>query len=383
MRFHVVALPHTQTTSAFSACAYTNKVVGFCKMMMARGHEVFLYAGEQNDAPCTELITCVSETKRAEIVGDKPYVEASFDYLLPHWQTFNYRAIAGIIERRQPHDFLCLIGGLAQKQVADALPGMTAVEWGVGYGGVFAPYRVFESYAWMHTHYGAAARSPTDGDGKWYDAVIPGYLDPADFPFKGDQPAQAKPYYLFIGRLVERKGFQIAIDACNALGAHLVLAGPGAPPAGADYRGVVGPVERGRLMAGATAVFVPTRYIEPFGNVAIEAMACGTPVITTDWGAFTETVVDGVTGFRCHTLREFVDAAKRAPELDSSVIRKHVVERYSLEVVGAKYERYFKRLDGLWGIGWHDLSGVEAEPAHLGAPVKSRRRAKTSSSSRP
>ena len=46
MRFHLVALPHAQTTKAYSACAFTWKVRGFAQMMMARGHEVILYAGE-------------------------------------------------------------------------------------------------------------------------------------------------------------------------------------------------------------------------------------------------------------------------------------------------------------------------------------------------
>jgi hypothetical protein len=38
-RLHVVGLPHTQTTSAFSSCAYTEKVRKFCKMMMDQGNE--------------------------------------------------------------------------------------------------------------------------------------------------------------------------------------------------------------------------------------------------------------------------------------------------------------------------------------------------------
>lgn len=45
MNFHVVSLPHTQTTAAYPSCAFTQKVVRFCRMMKARGHHVTLYAG--------------------------------------------------------------------------------------------------------------------------------------------------------------------------------------------------------------------------------------------------------------------------------------------------------------------------------------------------
>ena len=66
MRFHVVALPHTQVTKKFSGCAFTEKVRRFCIMMNDLGHEVFLYAGETVEAPVTELITCV-EIGRAHV----------------------------------------------------------------------------------------------------------------------------------------------------------------------------------------------------------------------------------------------------------------------------------------------------------------------------
>lgn len=351
MRFHVAALPHTHTTTEFLSCAYTAKVINFCRMMKDRGHTVFLYGGEKNEAPCDEHIVCVSEEARLNHLNGGSFVAASFDYTLPFWQRANAKVVEEIQKRAEQQDFICVIGGYAQKQIADALPHMITVEFGVGYGGTFSKYRVFESYAWMHTCYGAATMGkPHDADGSWWDTVIPGYLDPAMFPFRDKKD----DYFMFIGRLIDRKGFRIASDVAFDLDTRLVVCGEGTPPVGCDYRGVVGPEERGRLLAGAKAVFVPTIYVEPFGNVNIEAQACGTPVITTDWGAFTETVIDGVTGFRCRTFGEFKRAAMNAQDLNPHVIREHAVQNYSLPVIGRKYENYFQRLLTLWDKGWYE-----------------------------
>lgn len=330
------------------------KVRNFAKMMMARGHEVFLYAGDQNDVPCTELITCITEKERADHVGDKHYIFASWDYHGPVWRKFNSKAIRGIAKRQQPHDFICTFGGLAHKAVHDAFPHLLFVEAGIGYGGNFATFRIWESYAWMHTCYGAqGGGNPNAVDGRWFDAVIPGYFEIDQFPFS----AEKDDYLFFIGRLTERKGYQIAIDVAKALGKRIVVAGqpdPGAPPpADCEYVGVIGPEERGKWMSRAIATFVPTIYIEPFGTVAVESQACGTPVITVPWGAMTETVVEGVTGFHCHTFSEFCEAVEKCKKLDPHVIRQRAIDRYSLEVIGEKYERHFERLLKLYGKGWY------------------------------
>jgi len=89
MRFHLVALPHTQVTKDFFTCAYTEKVYGFANMMTSLGHEVFLYgSGPGTDANVTDYIQCLPEQDRLEAVGDKHYTSASFDNTLPHWQIF-------------------------------------------------------------------------------------------------------------------------------------------------------------------------------------------------------------------------------------------------------------------------------------------------------
>lgn len=347
MNFHVVSLPHTQTTKAYDWCAYTAKVRKFCQMMTARGHTVYLYSGDENEAPCTEHISCITKEEQARFF---PTGMADFIPGQPYWTVMNGRAAAEIAKRANPRDFVLVIGGYAQKPIADMLPQMMCVEFGIGYGGTFADYRVFESYAWMHTVYGHQQGTHT-ADGRYYDVVIPNYFDADDFTFQ----AEKDDYYLFLGRLINRKGVQVAADVCKHLDARLIVAGEGPePPDYGERVGLVGVEERAKLLAGAKALFVPTQYIEPFGGVAIEAMLSGTPVITTDWGAFTETVSHGETGFRCRTLAEFVDAARHVGSLDPHVISKKA-QRYTLPVVAEEYETYFHRLEGMWGLGWSAL----------------------------
>jgi glycosyltransferase involved in cell wall biosynthesis len=107
-------------------------------------------------------------------------------------------------------------------------------------------------------------------------------------------------------------------------------------------------------MAGAVATLVPTMYVEPFGGVAVEAMMAGCPALTTDWGAFTETVEEGVSGYRFRSLREGVAAVEAAAELDRERVRARAEERYSLEAVAPLYERWFSQLGTLRGAGWYE-----------------------------
>jgi glycosyltransferase involved in cell wall biosynthesis len=321
-------------------------------MMKNRGHTVYLYAGTKNEAPCDELITCISEPLRRKAVGNKHYTQAEFGQDLPHWKVFNRRAIRAMKSRIQQKDLICIIGGHAHRPIVEAFPNHISVEFGVGYSGVFHKFKVFESYAWMHTVYGTFTKDANLLNGNWYDAVIPSYIEPEKFPYSETKD----DYYLYMGRLIDRKGWQIAADVCKLLDKKLILAGPkddDVEVGYGEYIGSVGPQKRGELMSKATAVFCPTIYIEPFGTVNVEAQACGTPVITTDWGAFTETVIQGVTGFRCRSFREFCQAATTVKQLKPNLIRKWAIDNYSLDAVALKYEQYFNRLLDLWDKGWY------------------------------
>ncbi len=326
MRFHVPGLPHTMPTTAYAHCAYSQKIRNFIRMMAGLGHAVCVYDSRCPLAPSENL-------------------SFPFDVADPRWQSHNGSCVERMRETIQPQDIICLIAGVCQQPIAQAFPKHLSVEYGVGYDGIFAPYCVFESYAHMAKVYGKYGIT----NGRFFDAVIPNYYDPAEFPFS----AEKEDYLLFIGRLNWDKGVAVAVDVAEKTGRRLVVCGQGEPPPGCDYRGVVGIEERGRLMARAHAVLVPTLYLEPFGGVAVEAQMCGTPVISTDFGAFPETVEHGITGFRCHYLGEFLDAVRRCGDLDPVRIRERAVRLYSLTTVAQQYQSYFERLSLLWGAGWH------------------------------
>lgn len=357
--FHVVSLPHTQTTSEYSGCAYTAKVVKFCQMMKSLGHTVYLYASEDNEAPCDELITVITKEEQVTLFGEydhhSKFFNIDWNVESAHWGLSNLRAIAEMQSRLGERDYICLIGGVCQKPIADAFPKHLSVEFGIGYTGVFANHRVFESYAWMHYVHGLLGND----NGTFYDCVIPNYFDVDQFPYS----AEKDDYFLFLGRLIDRKGPQIAVEATRRIGAKLKIAGQGADEMESVLSGDLSHVEhvgfadvkkRGELMSRARAVFVPTTYLEPFGGVSIEAMMCGTPVIATDFGAFPENVVDGVTGFRFRTLGEAVWAAEHAQQLNPRTIREYAVNNFGLERVKWQYQAYFEQLATLWEEdGWY------------------------------
>ena len=331
-RFHVINLPHTQLTKNYSTCAYTEKVRKFARMMREQGHEVLTY------------VNSVGNQKKHGFNGPEDYLKIDFnDPKL--WPEFNERVIKQMKKNIKPKDFICVITGTPVQAIKDAFPDNITVEFGVGYKGVMNPsFRVFESHAWRNYVYGRY-----DLDGAFYDEVIPNYFEVEDFPFQENK----SDYYLFVGRIDANKGLNIAQDVCERLDKRLIVAGPGTFKGYGEYVGVVGSEERGKLMSQATALFCPTLYVPPFEGVHVEALLCGTPVITTDFGVFTETVENGVNGYRCKNLAEFMNATNQVKDLSPQQIRKNAIAKYSLESVGKQYEDYFKRLSALYDGGWY------------------------------
>jgi len=353
-RFHVLAVPHTVSSKEYLSCAYTQKVVKFCQMMTSRGHQVLHYGHESSDVLCTEHVTVLSSATFDRVYGGYDWRGTYFKYDEDDdaYREFRERAVAEIRARKRPLDFVLAFWGCAHKAVCDAVgDDVIVVEPGIGYwpNAAFARWRVYESYALLH-----ASCRPEDRDAmNWYHAVVPNYFDVTDF-----RPDVKDDYFLYVGRLTECKGIKTAVLATQEIGARLVIAGQGARdpewPAHVEFAGFVDVESRRRLMARAKGAFVMTHYLEPFGGVAIEHMLSGTPVITSDWGAFAETVQHGVTGYRCRTFDHVVWAARNVHNISSQACRDWAVANFSLYKVGGMYEEYFQSVHDVYtGAGWY------------------------------
>jgi len=369
-RMHILGLVHLPVSERYMACAYTQKIVKLSKMLLSLGHEVFLYGSEGSDAPCTEFIQThtLKDIRNEWGEGDNRF-EIGYD-----WRRKNFKhdfnkppcearivsfknCIKEINKRKKPDDFLLLSMGTYQKGVADAVKLILTCEPGIGYRGSYARYRAFESSYLQNFTYGFQWGNKSI-NGNWYDRVIPNYFDAKDFEFR----EKKDDYFLFIGRLIPRKGLRIAHQVTKEIGAKLKVAGQGMKSwdghklvtdemtiegDNIDYIGCVGAEERKKLYAGAKATFVASLYLEPFGGVAVESQLSGTPVISTNFGVFPETVRQGITGYRCETLDDFIQAAKQIDKIDPKVVRKWA-EQYLMKNVRWLYQKWFEDLHDLY-----------------------------------
>jgi glycosyltransferase involved in cell wall biosynthesis len=364
MRLHVLGIPHTQTTKEFCGCAFTSKVHKFLKMMSGREHEIYHYGHTNVDwsYPDVEHVEVVTDLDHRQAYGidyvnNKSWKSTGFNQfdITDHaYKTFTERVVKEINARKQPNDIVCITFGFGHKATADQLEDLICIETGIGYPASFARWRVYESHAIMNAMYGAESISQLKQD--WYWRVIPNYFDPEEFVFS----AKKEDYAVYLGRIYSGKGVDIAIESTRRAGIKLKIAGQGSladmgyttTPEHVELVGYADTETRAELLSKARCLIIGSKYNEPFAGVQIEAFLSGTPVVTPDWAVFPETNINGLTGFRCHTLREFADAIEDCTALEPHAIRQWA-EQYTLQQVAPQYEQYFQDvLDVYTGLGW-------------------------------
>ncbi|HUB31833.1 MAG TPA: glycosyltransferase family 4 protein [Bryobacteraceae bacterium] len=194
-------------------------------------------------------------------------------------------------------------------------------------------------------------------------------------PLEGLRTAvRRRSYALALGRICPEKGFHLALDAAAEASTPLLLAGQIFPyRAHHDYfrgelmprldgrcRRFIGPAglaRKRRLLAGARCLLVPSLVPETSSLVAMEALACGTPVIAFPSGALPDIVEHGRTGFIVENAHQMAQAIRESARIHPEVCRQAARRRFSADRMIAEYLCLYERL----------VSHVRAREARAGS----------------
>lgn len=176
----------------------------------------------------------------------------------------------------------------------------------------------------------------------------------------GAAPQTSRGYALMLGRICPEKGQHLALQAAHEADASLLLCGTVFPypehrayfeasvrpllDRRRRYLGPVGFARKRRLLSAAACLLVPSLCAETSSLVAMEALACGTPVIARPVGALPEVVDHGRTGFLADTVPDLAAAIRAAPGIDRAVCRRTAGARFALHRMTDAYLSLYRDL---------------------------------------
>jgi glycosyltransferase involved in cell wall biosynthesis len=111
-----------------------------------------------------------------------------------------------------------------------------------------------------------------------------------------------------------------------------------------EFVGEIGDKEKAELLGNAYALIFPIEWVEPFGLVMIEAMACGTPVVAFRRGSVPEVIDDNVTGFIVESVDDSLRALDKIAHFDRSRCRSVFEKRFSAARMAADYVKIYEGL---------------------------------------
>ncbi|KYC44236.1 UDP-glucose--tetrahydrobiopterin glucosyltransferase [Scytonema hofmannii PCC 7110] len=170
--------------------------------------------------------------------------------------------------------------------------------------------------------------------------------------------SQPKQQLAWIGRISSEKGLEDAVAVAKITNIPLKIMGkiqdesywqqicqdfPNTP---FEYLGFLSTTELQQVVRECQALLMTPHWVEAFGNVAIEALACGVPVISYRRGGPTEIIQHGKTGFLVEpdSVAGLVDATQRINEINRHSCRQQAETEFSLEALGDRFEKWFKEI---------------------------------------
>jgi UDP-glucose:tetrahydrobiopterin glucosyltransferase len=173
--------------------------------------------------------------------------------------------------------------------------------------------------------------------------------------------AEPSDYLAWMGRIAPEKGLQDAVAAAQKAGVNLKIFGvrqdhvywqqiqQNFPDAPIEYCGFLATDILQEQLKRARALLMTPHWVEAFGNVAIEAMACGVPVIAYQRGGPAEIVQHGETGWLVEpdSIPALVNAIRNVDQIDRAACRRHAEAEYSLNAMADRVEAWFAAILGV------------------------------------
>jgi len=188
-----------------------------------------------------------------------------------------------------------------------------------------------------------------------YVATVYNGIDVDSFTFQ----EQSKDYLFWLGRMSPQKGPKEAILTAKKTGDKLVMAGkidlvdqeyyqqeikPLIDGRQIKYIGEIDHKEKNKLLGGAKALLALIQWREPFGLFIVEALACGTPVITTRRGSVPELLEDGKNGFIVKNWKQAAQVVSKINTVSRADCRKTAEQRFSVKNMVDHYEQIYYQL---------------------------------------
>jgi glycosyltransferase involved in cell wall biosynthesis len=189
--------------------------------------------------------------------------------------------------------------------------------------------------------------------------VVPNGIDLDRFPLQ----SRKQDYLLWMGRICEEKGAHTALDIAKRTGLPIVMIGQVYPFAyhqnyfdreirprmdrmGDQVKYIERPsfAAKIKLIQSARALLVTSSAEETSCLVAMEAAACGTPVIAMRRGAFSEVVQHGVTGYIVNSVSEMSDALAQLSGIKPRTCRAYAQQHFSARQMLSGYEALYERI---------------------------------------
>lgn len=215
---------------------------------------------------------------------------------------------------------------------------------------------LFELYHSPNQHFISISKNQRrDAPDLPYVANVYNGINPENWPLSTSH----EDYLLCGGRIIPEKGIKEAIQVAKATGHRLLIIGPVGPGRSQDYfeqyikpqlddkilhLGFVEREQMWRYFQKAKAFLTPVQWEEPFGLTTIEAMACGTPVISLKRGAASEIIKHGKTGFLANSISEMVEYVSKIERIDRGTCREHVKAHFSTSKMVENYEAAYRKV---------------------------------------